>query len=260
MFCSFSVEPKNKKISYNRALCSPFSPNAFAQNVQNASIGNNNQETNSNLNNYVYDIDPIKKASQSLPSFTSSALNPSIHQVSGGTKKRKWTTEEDYLLSQAVNTYGVDSWNLVAQKIENRTGKQCRERWMSSISPTLIKDTWSPQEDLILIRKQSEFGNKWTLIHNFLPGRSNTAIKNRWKCLCRRSMSKHQRDFKQILSNTSSGISKTCSRATTKKVYSNNSLPKEQQKKAQNNIQEIIDSLFDDDCLNDLEATLSVNV
>ena len=95
----------------------------------------------------------------------------------------KWTAEEDRQLTTAINIYGTDSWSNVANFVLSRNEKQCKERWAGTFSLNISKSKWTSEEDQILITKQSEIGNKWTLISTFLPGRSATNVKNRWNKL-----------------------------------------------------------------------------
>uniref|UniRef100_A0A7S4I6N8 Myb-like domain-containing protein n=1 Tax=Odontella aurita TaxID=265563 RepID=A0A7S4I6N8_9STRA len=44
-----------------------------------------------------------------------------------------------------------------------------------------LKGRWLESEDKVLIESQRQFGNKWTQISTLLPGRSENAVKNRWK-------------------------------------------------------------------------------
>jgi hypothetical protein len=39
---------------------------------------------------------------------------------------RRWTTEEDALLTQLVRTHGTKAWALIASHLTDRTGKQVR--------------------------------------------------------------------------------------------------------------------------------------
>jgi hypothetical protein len=43
--------------------------------------------------------------------------------------RRIWTEPEDCALVRAVEQHGTTSWTTVAECIDDRTGKQCRERW-----------------------------------------------------------------------------------------------------------------------------------
>jgi hypothetical protein len=100
-------------------------------------------------------------------------------------KKSKWTEEEDRQLAESVSMHGMGNWTLVAQLIPGRNGKQCRERWIHQICPSLNKENWTPREDAILIQQQRLHGNSWAKIAQFLPGRSSNNIKNRWSWLSR---------------------------------------------------------------------------
>jgi hypothetical protein len=53
----------------------------------------------------------------------------------------------------------------------HRNGKQCRERWHNHLSEKVIKHEWSEKEEAILTEKHIEYGNRWSDIARFLPGR-----------------------------------------------------------------------------------------
>ena len=44
-------------------------------------------------------------------------------------------------------------------------------RWHNHLDPNIKKDYWSDEEEAILFTKHIEFGNKWSEIAKFLPGR-----------------------------------------------------------------------------------------
>jgi myb proto-oncogene protein len=53
---------------------------------------------------------------------------------------------------------GAREWNKIAESFNsimgenyNRTGKQCRQRWMNILDPSIKKDKWQIKEDLILL-------------------------------------------------------------------------------------------------------------
>lgn len=62
-------------------------------------------------------------------------------------KAGHWTPEEDHMLSLLVAKYGPLAWSQIAAMMKSRNRKQCRERWVNTLSPQLVKRTWTPQED-----------------------------------------------------------------------------------------------------------------
>lgn len=75
---------------------------------------------------------------------------------------------------------GPQQWNSIAESLENRTGKQCRERWHNQLDPSLKRLNWSNAEEWILFLLQRHGKNKWAEFVNCLYGRSDNAIKNYW--------------------------------------------------------------------------------
>ncbi|OHS93771.1 hypothetical protein TRFO_11571 [Tritrichomonas foetus] len=98
-------------------------------------------------------------------------------------KKVKFTKPEDTKLLMLVQEYTTKDWKVIAEQMAPRTARQCRERWTNYVNPSLSKDPWTHEEDLLLIEKHSEYGNHWKLIEKYFPARSKNNIKHRWASL-----------------------------------------------------------------------------
>ena len=104
------------------------------------------------------------------------------------TKKAKWRPEEDKALIESVKIHGTKNWVTVASLVPGRNPKQCRERWTSHLDPNLSHNEFTPQEDTIIILQHQANGSLWAKIAAYLPGRSATAVKNRFNFLSRRHL------------------------------------------------------------------------
>ncbi|MDR1434977.1 MAG: hypothetical protein LBI77_01055 [Puniceicoccales bacterium] len=94
--------------------------------------------------------------------------------------KKYWQEEEDNLLRNVVEQNGPQNWNQIAAQVPGRTAKQCRERWIEYLDPTVKHGDWTEGEDQLLIEQRQLLGNKWAKIARNFPNRRGNEIKNRW--------------------------------------------------------------------------------
>lgn len=101
-----------------------------------------------------------------------------------GLVKGHWSPHEDEMLRRLVATE-QKNWGDVASKIPGRTSKQCRERWHNHLDPQIVRGAYTPEEDRLILEAQARLGNRWSVIAAMLPGRTEDAVKIRWKSHCR---------------------------------------------------------------------------
>lgn len=102
----------------------------------------------------------------------------------------RFSAEEDAKLIE-LQQEKLD-WHEISTRFENRSPRQCRERFQNYLSPELNKSNWTRDEDELLIKKESEMGKKWKKMMPYFQNRSNVNIKNRFTTLQNRKNAKEK--------------------------------------------------------------------
>mmetsp|Transcript_3218 Transcript_3218/g.12292 ORF Transcript_3218/g.12292 Transcript_3218/m.12292 type:complete len:562 (-) Transcript_3218:290-1975(-) len=151
-----------------------------------------------------------KKIAERLPNRTNvqclhrwqKVLNPEL-------VKGPWTEEEDQKIIELVKKHGCENWSLIANNLDGRIGKQCRERYFNQLDPSIKKTPWTEEEKRILMDSQAKMGNKWAEISKILVGRPNNQCKNMYHSI----MAKRRKANKK-----SNGKTKSSTKSTNRKA------------------------------------------
>lgn len=110
---------------------------------------------------------------------------------------KAWTKAEDeHLLDLVLEMSHPLKWSIIAQSLSEyvaarnagtpeRTGKQCRERYVNHLNPRLKHTDFTPQEDATIWRMYATIGTQWAKMSKVIPGRTDNNLKNRFHNLKR---------------------------------------------------------------------------
>jgi len=111
-----------------------------------------------------------------------------------GLVKGHWSKEEDEYLLELMKRPDCkgknDGWNwaVIAEFIEGRNAKQCRERWNLNLDPFINRGPWTEEEDKRLMELYYEKGGRWSLIAKGLEGRTENSVKTRYHSIQRKQI------------------------------------------------------------------------
>lgn len=101
-----------------------------------------------------------------------------------------WTNREDEILLgllESQNPKWVTIANAINKEVHRgvkvRNGKQCKERWINHLNPSIQKGPWTDEEDLALLQYYKTYGNRWSMITSLIGSRGESNVKNRFKSL-----------------------------------------------------------------------------
>ncbi|CEL92647.1 unnamed protein product [Vitrella brassicaformis CCMP3155] len=100
---------------------------------------------------------------------------PESHPLCDVAHAAEWTQEEDEALRESVRVNGGKSWKRIATFLPGRSDVQCLNRWHTVLKPTLVRGTWTQEEDDVLRELVAVHGAaKWSSIAKMLNERLGT--------------------------------------------------------------------------------------
>jgi hypothetical protein len=90
-------------------------------------------------------------------------------------------------LQKSVAQFGPTDWNAIAIHIPGRSPRQCRDRWLSYLSPEVNRSPWTSDEDGLLFDLLMTHGPKWGSLVGFFCNRTQNNVKNRWNTILRKA-------------------------------------------------------------------------
>lgn len=104
--------------------------------------------------------------------------------------RMRFTPQEDEEILRLVSIFGDRAWDKISSelsKISNniiqKTPRQLRDRYVNYLNPNINKAEWTLEEDQCLIHNFMLSQPHFKSMRQFFPGRSEVAIKNRFKYL-----------------------------------------------------------------------------
>ncbi|OHT14328.1 r2r3-MYB transcription factor [Tritrichomonas foetus] len=117
-----------------------------------------------------------------------------MHRTRG---RHFFSKQEDKLLKRLVDTVGAGNWSEIAKRIPGRTPKQCRDRYVNYLKSNLQFQTWTTEDDELLIKLFHQHGARWATIAQIMKTRSENEIKNHWYRYLTKRMSEDRLDSVQ---------------------------------------------------------------
>jgi len=105
--------------------------------------------------------------------------SPKATLKKNGKKRIAWSSSEDERLLELFGIYGP-KWAQIASKMEDRTGKQVRDRYLNVLVSSINKAPFTEEEDRVILDMLEEIGNQWCRIAESLDRRTENQVKNRF--------------------------------------------------------------------------------
>jgi pre-mRNA-splicing factor CDC5/CEF1 len=101
---------------------------------------------------------------------------------------KRWAPGEDAVLQRAVTLVPRDTlrrWTRIAERVPDRTAKQCRARWTEYLDPVRESRAWTEEDSDLLHFLVRTVGKAWSRLAPRFLGRTPNDLKNRFARIAR---------------------------------------------------------------------------
>ena len=169
-----------------------------------------------------------KSIANFIPGKNSIQCSARFRRIRPGLIKGAWGKEEDSKLISLYEKYGRN-WAAISKEMNQRTGKQIRDRFLNSLDTRYKRGKFSEEEDKMILKYHKIYGNQWAKIAKKIKTRTGDMIKNRF-------YSSLQKDIKSNKNFLKKKRKKTTKKYKTKSSNRNNSKKIIEKKSFENDI------------------------
>ena len=102
----------------------------------------------------------------------------------------KFTFNEDQMIINLVNIFGVHNWELIYLYIPNHTIEEIKKRYFRFLKKYKEKKIWSNEEEFLLMHLVKIHGKHWKFLSYFFPKHSDIDLKNKYNILIWKNINK----------------------------------------------------------------------
>ncbi|XP_016453143.1 transcription factor MYB8-like [Nicotiana tabacum] len=104
-------------------------------------------------------------------------------------RRCNWT-EEDANTSTFVSKHGIGNWTAMSKKSgTGKCGRSQKNRWSNRLKTDLKEDSFTHQEEELIIKLHATIGSRWSIIAQQIPGRTDNEVKNLWNTKLKKKLS-----------------------------------------------------------------------
>jgi hypothetical protein len=115
-----------------------------------------------------------------LAFFDAAALAPTRSRSrTHNTNPTTWSAEDDELLLRLLQE--TEDWTEISRHFPGRSGKQVLSHWNKVANPSIVRGSWTGQEDKLILSWVLQYGpQKWANLAERMPGRIAKQCRERW--------------------------------------------------------------------------------